>query len=290
MLRRALDAIANGTALPSTVVIVDQSVRDQRTRSVVDDFEREVGSVCRVLHHPSSGGMARGQNEGFALIEEPAVVVTDDDCVPSPDWVVTAARAFSGARSSDLVCGRVLPLGPEGPERRAVATRTSTEPLVATAATDPWDLGSGNNFAVRRDAILAIGGNDVRLGPGAPLRGAADIDLFRRLVRGGWTAEYRPELLVHHERVSVTERRARRVPYGYGMGAACVLWRRQGDRGALRTGRRYVALRLRRLRQGVGSRDRTLSIEELLVLWGFCVGVVRGLTTRQTGPHVGDET
>ena len=78
----------------------------------------------------------------------------------------------------------------------------------------PWDVGSGNNFALRRSAWTAIGGCDERLGPGSPGRGAVDLDLFHRILTAGGSLLYDPSCVVHHERDTPQARLARRGPYG----------------------------------------------------------------------------
>lgn len=268
--------MANGTVLPTTIVVVDQSARDDRTRAVVLAADRSTPDACSIRHHRSSGGMARGQNDGFAVIDEPIVLVTDDDCVPTPDWVETACDVLTEDGELGLVGGRVLPLGPATPGFEAVASRTSDVPLELDHGTDPWTVGSGNNFAVRRAAFLAIGGNDERLGPGAKFRGGADMDLFRRLLRAGVRGRYDPQLTVHHERATRAGRRARRVPYGYGMGIACTLWWRQGDSEARAIAGRYLAMRLRRARRAARAADPDGVFDEILVLVGMLRGLARG--------------
>lgn len=286
-LARCLEAILGGTMLPSTVVVVDQSTLGDETRHVVDEARGRVSAPCRFVHHPSTGGMARGQNQGMALVDEPVVLVTDDDCVPAPDWVKTAWDAFAETPDLGLVGGRVLPQGPPSAGLLPVASRTGTEAVEVDHRTDPWRLGSGNNFAVRRELWLAVGGNDERLGPGAPLRGAADIDLFRRLLRSGARGRYEPRLVVHHEQASRADRRRRRVPYGYGMGVAAALWWRQGDRQAATIARHYLAMRVRRARAALRRRHLDDVWDEALVLSGLVRGTVRGLTLTDPAPAQG---
>jgi GT2 family glycosyltransferase len=283
-LRRCLQAIRDGTSLPSALVIVDQSVRDDSTLRVAEEAQRSWPSQCQVTYVRSSGGMARGQNDGFARIHEAIVMVTDDDCVPAPDWVETAVGIFESRPDLGLIGGRVLPLGTEDVELRPVASRTSTVGRDLDHRSDPWDLGSGNNFAVRSAAVQGIGGNDERLGPGAEFRGAADMDLFRRILRSGSGGRYEPDLVVEHEQATQGDRRRRQVPYGYGMGIACALWWRQGDRGAARIALRYLRLRLRRAQHAVRSRRMGSLGEEALVLGGAARGILRGCLVRDPQP------
>jgi GT2 family glycosyltransferase len=150
----------------------------------------------------------------------------------------------------------------------------------------PWDIGSGNNFAVKRVWLAKVRGNDERLGPGSPGQGGVDMDLLYRLARAGARIRYEPEALIYHERASRASRLARRGPYGYGMGAACSLWLRQGDNNAWRVLVRWVLMRARRLAIGVRQRDGLRVHEEFLVLAGTLGGLLYGwrVGERATSP------
>jgi hypothetical protein len=138
-------------------------------------------------------------------------------------------------------------------------------------------VGSGNNFAMRREWFDRIGGGDERLGPGTPGRGGLDMDLFYRVLRAGGRALYEPAAVVRHEPVTRRGRLERRGPYGYGMGAACAIRLRERDSYALRLLAGWVALRARVLVASV-LRGRPAALrEEALVLGGTAAGLVHGL-------------
>ena len=102
------------------------------------------------------------------------------------------------------------------------------------------------------------------------------MDLFYRLLRAGARVRYEPGARVYHERKSRAERLARRIPYGYGMGACCALWLRQGDRYSLRVLLAWLGLRLGMLGRAA-VRGRAAGVhEELLVLFGTCRGLAYG--------------
>jgi GT2 family glycosyltransferase len=105
----------------------------------------------------------------------------------------------------------------------------------------PWFVGSGNNYAVKREWYTRLGGCDERLGVGSPGKAAEDMDLFYRLLRHGVCIRYDPDVVVYHERQSRERRLSSRWSYGYGMGAFCTLWLRQGDPYALYVLYRWLA-------------------------------------------------
>jgi hypothetical protein len=201
----------------------------------------------------------------------------DDDCIPDTRWVEVVERAFAGLTGPLLLTGRVLPLPPEGNRTAAVSTRDSLARAEWSRPPMPWHLGTGGNFAVSRDAFESVGGNDERLGTGAPGQGGNDLDLFSRLVSSGVKARYEPDLLVHHERSTTTEYVQRRGSYGYGMGAMLGHWLRSGDLRAVVVLLGWLKLRgrmavQRRRNGGFGN--------EVRVLLGTAAGVGHGLTDR----------
>ena len=103
------------------------------------------------------------------------------------------------------------------------------------------------------------------------------MDLFRRLLRAGARGRYEPEAIVLHERATTAGRLARRFPYGYGMGACCALWMRQGDGQGLRVLGRWIAMRANRLARSLARRRWLAVREETLVLAGTVGGVIFGL-------------
>jgi glycosyltransferase involved in cell wall biosynthesis len=268
-LRRCLDALAAGACPPAEIVVVDQS-DDERTRAVADGYD---GPGRMVYARQRGSGLGRAQNLGFARASGEVIAVTDDDCVADSGWLERIEAELARRPEVAAVCGRVLPLPVAGAQTEPVASRTSAEPRRFAGRCLPWLLGSGNNFAVRRSWFVRIGGCDERLGPGTAGRGAVDMDLFYRLLRAGAVVRYEPACLVHHERATPAGRRARRFPYGYGMGACCAFALLDGDVFALRMLGRWLALRLRALR----GADSTGAREELLVLAGTLSGLAHPL-------------
>jgi GT2 family glycosyltransferase len=273
-LARCLRSLAAGRLAPAEVIVADQSDGPE-TRELL--AERD--DVRYVRARP--GGLGAAQNDAVRATTAPVVAVLDDDCVADERWLETIAGAFADEELAFL-SGPVLPLGPDAPGTHPVASRTSLERQDLDARTLPWDAGSGNNFAFRKTWFERIGGCDERLGPGAPGKGALDMDLFRRLLRAGAPGRYEPDALVLHERATTAGRLARRFPYGYGMGACCVLWMRQGDAFGLKVLARWLAMRSNWLARSL-ARGRWLAArEELLVLAGTVGGIVFGLRARDS--------
>jgi hypothetical protein len=206
--------------------------------------------------------------------------VTDDDCAPADDWVERVEQQLSFADGDDFVTGRVWPMEPKGDLQYPVASRTSDHRRRFYGKVVPWDVGSGNNFAVKRDWFVRIRGCDERLGPGAIAKGGADMDLFYRLLRRGAVGSYEPDLVVHHARQTKKGRLDRRVPYGYGMGVCCVVYARERDWYSLAILGHWVTLRGRMLTSALLRGRWMRAYEEILMLYGTIRGLVFGLRHR----------
>ena len=273
--------------MPSEVVVVDQSSNDD-TRALIQKWRTSVLPITYIRQEPL--GLAVSQNTALAHASCPVVAVIDDDCIADKKWLATIEQAFTQSGALGSLTGRVLPLEPEGERVYAVASRTSTVRKDFSGKNLPWPVGSGNNFAVRREWFHRIDGCDKRLGPGSPGQGGVDMDLFYRLLRAGARIRYEPDALVHHERQSKAGRVARRPMYGHGMGACCMFLLREGDLYALRILGHWLFFRTRLLVSGLVHRQWMTAYEEWLMLLGSVRGMIHGLrvhgATRKDGRHV----
>ena len=271
-LARCLAALARGISPPDEVVVVDQS-RDDATEAVVVKAEG-----FPVRHVRQGGrGLGRAQNAAFAAAAGPIVAVTDDDCIPAADWISVVRDRFAADDAPDALMGRVVALPPEGDRTAPVSLRESPHAREFRGRTLPWDIGSGNNFAVRRELYRSIGGCDERLGPGSPGQGGVDMDLFYRLARAGAVLRYDPDLIVAHERDTPAGRLARRPMYGHGVGAMAALRLREGDWYMGPMLLRWTALRGGRLVRALLRGDANRLGEERLMLRGTLAGFRHGL-------------
>lgn len=273
-LSNCLAALLNGDVLPGEIIIVDQST-DSRTQQVIESCDTDRVSLVYVPY--TDTGLGKSQNIAFDNANYAIVAVTDDDCIPAADWIAQVECSFLPQNEVDVLTGQVLAPSPLKPGLYPVSTRMITERKEFSRQALPWEIGSGNNFAVKRSWFQTVGGNDERLGPGSPGKGAVDMDLFYRLLRAGACIRYEPDLLVYHAPVDRRGRLKRRIPYGYGMGACCSLWLRQGDSRAVYLFFRWLLYRLRRMVRGLLFDDLLLTYEEGLVLTGTMGGIVYGL-------------
>ncbi len=213
------------------VVVVDNAPSDDSTRRLVT----APGTDPRVRYvlEPVPG-LSSARNAGVRAARGEVVAFTDDDVVVDPGWLRAVASGF--ARGTDVVCVSGLVASGElrTPAQRwfdeRVTWSRNIAPRVFRLATPPadrplfpfsvGDYGTGANFAMRRDAVLALGGFDEALGVGTVTGGGEDIDMFSRVVLRGHALVVEPSALVwHRHRADVAALRTQAVGYGTGLGA-----------------------------------------------------------------------
>ena len=274
-LSECLDAVLAGAAVPIEVIVVDQS-HDQRTEHALAG--RPWGATRAVYIRQPRRGLSASRNAAIAQATRPLVAFTDDDCLPHHGWLETIERAFTFAPHLDAVTGRVLPLGPPAPGTYAISSRLSEARVDFVGRCVPWLVGTGGNFAVRREWFKRIGTFDERLGAGAPGRAAEDADVFNRLLMAGATVRYEPKAIIYHRRQDRARRLATRWAYGHGIGALCGLGVRRGDPYAMRDLGSWVFNLAREGGRGLVGRDWDAVYQRGLSLAGTMRGLVYGLT------------
>jgi GT2 family glycosyltransferase len=266
-LRRCLESLAQQTLAPNAfdVVVVDAS--DALASSVVAAFEDRLA----VRHEPiENGGVAANRNAGVELAHAPIVAFLDDDCVAEERWLETLTRAVE-QHDRTLVGGRVENRRPADPF--AVAGQVITEGVHSffNPAGGEARFVPGLNFALARDAYLALGGCDATFGRLA----AEDRDFVDRWRLTGGRLLSCPDALVFHEHRSTLAGFLRQY-VNYGRGA----WRYHSLRRRRKSGRmaqdlglhlslpRYLGPPVMRLRPAMRAK-----VIPLLVAWQAATAV-----------------
>jgi GT2 family glycosyltransferase len=134
-------------------------------------------------------------------------------------------------------------------------------------------------MAVRRDVVLALGGFDERLGPGAPLDSGEDRDLAVRALAKGWWVAQTPHAYVEHNGFRTWDEGrelARRDWFGIGAAYAKPLkCRRPEIILALAYEVLYLGL-VKPVAQRLVGRRRHSGVRQFRF---FFVGLVRGMRT-----------
>ena len=262
LLPPALRSLAGTLGPDGELIVVEHG--DSGASAILD------GLPCAtVLLDAPVPGKSRQLNRGVVAASNEVIVCTDDDCRVAPGWAAAMAAPFT-----DPAVGIVF-----GPVEGLTGVADSLgparlEPGPAPART--WHYANGAAMAVRRSMVLAIGGYDERLGPGAPQHGE-EHDLVLRAQEAGWEVRIAAAPTVEHVawRDPAEERRNLLV---YSRGAGAFL-----GAALRRRPRRHLLLLLRRIRyqlrlwrfwreEGVGFGPRT----SLSFLGGLLAGLRLG--------------
>ena len=215
------------------VTVVDNDPATDATRDVVAAL---VGDDPRFTYvRLDRAGVSRARNAGIDRARGPLVAFIDDDVRVDPFWLQGLVRAFASSPAVTCVTGLIAARTISGAEQlyfdSRVSWSASLEPHVYHPTSDdplhPWAagrFGAGANMAFRLDAVRALGGFDLDLGPGTPAKGAEDIDLFVRALRAGGDLRYDPAALAWHIHRSDAAALEQQL-FGYGAGLTAYLFK-----------------------------------------------------------------
>lgn len=169
--------------------------------------------------HVEKAGLSRAYNTGIELTSAQILAFTDDDCIVPTDWIASIVAAFVAEPDGDLLYGQVIPL--ETGEQSSLTPFLVVPRAERLSKRDGFRVfGMGANFAARRRLFERIGGFDVVLGGGGPLRSSQDFDLAYRAYQAGSVILLRPEVTLRHDgRREQEDWPALLLSYGIGDGA-----------------------------------------------------------------------
>jgi GT2 family glycosyltransferase len=188
----------------------------------------------RVIREAVPGASA-ARNRGISLASGDIVAFTDDDAEVSPQWLRAFARRFALNPALVGIGGMVQPteLTHESQlwfEEYYGGFTPNFEPFEESLRAPGRDplfpyavgrFGAGCNMAVRREALVAVGGFRYDLGPGTPAKAGEDLELWITLANAGYTIGYEPAALVRHTHRSTKEDFFEQI-YCYGIGLSAL--------------------------------------------------------------------
>jgi hypothetical protein len=211
-------------------------------------------------------GVSYARNRGAEQATAPLLAYIDDDEIVDPEWAGQVVEALTDA---DAAFG---PIGPIDEEGRPHCPTDNGAGRIVDPSTPPWLVGSGGNMAFRRDALSAVGGFDLRFGPGAIGESGEETDLIWRLLDARRPIRWAPEMIAYHPTKTDVEIGASRRPYGVGSGR--MLRRSRSPRLIAN----YLHAVARANLTAIRKRDATARHEAR----EFGLGLVDGLTRRRT--------
>ena len=208
-LATCLDSVLHMDYPAFEIILVDNAPKTDAAARLLDEkYSRE--SRIRYVREDRPG-LSRARNAGVAEARGQIVAFTDDDVTVDREWLGRLAAGFAAGDHIACVTGLVLPAeletapqvwyeefrgGGPGfvPKRFDLGQNRPDSPVFPYAA---GKYGSGNNMALRTEALKSLDGFDERLGAGAVV-GGEDLDMFFRLILAGKTIAYEPAAIVRH--------------------------------------------------------------------------------------------
>ncbi len=179
------------------LIIVDNGSTDS-TKEIIASFRSRLPLTYAF---EQTLGKSVAVNTGLLSISGDLVVMTDDDALPRPDWLVQMRVAADSQPAFSIFGGPVVPhweISPEDWILTFCSVLTITDPA--------WEEGpiavraiAGPNMAVRSEVIKAGYRFDTSLGPvGSRYRMGEDADFIQRLGRAGFRAWHCKRAAVAH--------------------------------------------------------------------------------------------
>ena len=256
------------------LIIIDQSDgSDSETALAVFGADPRLRYV-----RTQARGKGAGLNEGLRLARGAIVACTDDDCEGPPRWAAEMARVLEGQPSAAILFCNVIACEHDRRAGYVPAYERHSDRLLRSVAAARHGIGLGAGMAVRRQAVLSMGGVDETFGPGSRFASGDDWDIALRALLSGWHVYDTASLSVlHHGFRTFAEGRTHARRDWLAIGAICAKPVRAGHPSGLILALWYFVgqalwppirdvLRLRR--PSGGAR-----------IAGFATGFTRGLLT-----------
>src|SRR5579872_1042990 len=143
------------------LVVVNNGSSDD-TAAVLAEFERSAPFPMRIVNEPVAG-LSNARNAGLRVARGEVVVFTDDDCYVRPDFVDQYREIFDN-QTFGFAGGRILLH--DRTDYPVTMIESESEQRFGLGRPVPCGILQGANMAMRRRALEAAGGFDVRLGSG----------------------------------------------------------------------------------------------------------------------------
>lgn len=219
LLAACLDGLLAQSHPADEILVIDNAPEEDATRLLLQNSY----PTCRYVTE-SRRGIRYARNRAVREAKGEILAFIDDDCRPLPGWLAAIAGQFAARPLLGCCTGPVLPLELATPaqewlEARGGFTRgfrrrlfaPHTEGLGPVYPLQAWMFGTGANMAFRRATLSHIGPFTERL----PV--PEDLEIFYRVLRGGFELLYEPAAVVRHRHPS-TLADLRRHLFAWGFG------------------------------------------------------------------------
>lgn len=207
-LARCLDSLCFLDYPKLDILVVDNAPNSNATEQLVRTTYHNVRYVCE-----PRPGLDWARNRGVIESHGEIIAYTDDDVVVDSGWVKAIAAVFAENAEVMAVTGLVVPYELEteaqilfercggfgrGFERKWCRVDLESGERAAALHGGTGKYGTGANMAYRRCLFDLIGYFDTALDVGTVTNGGGDLEMFFRVLKGGYALVYEPGAIVRH--------------------------------------------------------------------------------------------
>lgn len=213
-LTQFLDSVRGMPGDDVEIIVVDQNPDDRL--ATICGTRRRGFDLMRLR---SSPGLSRSRNVGVQAARGHLLGFPDDDCWYDEQTLGVVSATFERRPEAVIVCGRIV-------DEQGAPYLHNRWPTVSgwVSMADTFRYIASASFFVKRSVLIEVGGFDEAMGVGARHGSCEELDVARRILRGGGRVWYEPGIVVGHPRASAsglgdpTARRRRERSYGRGLG------------------------------------------------------------------------
>jgi GT2 family glycosyltransferase len=179
-------------------------VENSKDRVVYEQLKKQFSrnEMLEILYSPING-LSNARNIGLAFTRTPFVAFTDDDCLPSQNWLDNILYCFN-EYDADVVAGKIKPIWPQNKSPR-INDKIFLESLAildfgsSIRKMTEHEFAVGANMAFRK-SVLGDLKFDTNLGRvGSTLLSGEEVEFQKELKRRGALFYYTPEAVVSHK-------------------------------------------------------------------------------------------
>lgn len=197
LLRSCIRALLRNSYPAFELIIIDQTRHPQLPKNGL------IWKDGRVHYHTlDTIGKSHALNIGVQHAKGEIVAFTDDDCIVSSHWLQSISDWFANNPKAAGVCGRALPYRPSSHKHFLCPVTFGDQANDHQSAIITHDhLGIGNNFAIRKSALVRLGLFASWLGPGVNgMNGGEDWDMMYRALRNKNIIGYSSSITIFHNK------------------------------------------------------------------------------------------
>ena len=269
----AVTSLLGSKGVTLDLLVIDQSDGPETADALSDQTSKGLVRVVR----SRTRGCGAALNEGLRLALSPIVIRTDDDCEVDPGWIAGMNSLFNGRPGVAMVFCNVV-AGPHDERAGYVPAYACERTRLLRSPIDTMSgRGIGAGVGFRRDALLAIGGFDDKMGPGSRFQACEDWDAELRVLLKGWDVLHTADqTVVHHGFRTFAEGRDHTRRDWLGIGACLGKLARTGRPSIwLLSGWELGANAVFPLLVDMGRFRRPRGFQRIV---SFCRGFAKGLT------------